>query len=226
MSTVLTLADLTKAAKLLQIDVAVIRAIDQVESNGAGFDKDGRVKILFEPATFNRMTKGAFLGIDVAKNVVAAKFGDRSSYSLDQHQQLKRAIDLQQWAQIATATDPSIRAAYPDPKKAEAAAALIRQVAPGVESMAYQSASWGRYQIMGFNFRFCGYRLVADFVAAMRRSEAEHLAAFVNFVIGKNLSRHLQAKNYDAFFTGYNGPQYKKMKYDQKFFAALKQFNG
>ena len=46
------------------------------------------------------------------------------------------------------------------------------------EEAALKSASWGRFQIMGFNHAACGYDSVQDFVAAMEESEDEHLQAF------------------------------------------------
>ena len=49
---------------------------------------------------------------------------------------------------------------------------------------ALESASWGKFQILGINCRLAGFADVEDFVAAQVLSEAEHLKAFVNFVIG------------------------------------------
>jgi len=223
-STRLTINDLRKAAAMLGCDFNVLRAVDIVESAGAGFDKQDRVKILFEPVTFNRMTKGVFIKIEFAKYLAIDLFKNplnRESYRLDQNEQLRKVANLAQWAKIATEKDASIVAAYPNPVHALAMADAIRKMAPSVEPIGHQSTSWGRYQIMGFNFRFAGYRILADFVTAMRRSEADHLAAFCNFVVGRGLSRHLATKNFDAFFKGYNGPAYKQMGYDTKFRAAL-----
>lgn len=44
--------DYQKAAEVIGCDIAVIMAVAHVESNGAGFDEKGRVKILFEPHKF------------------------------------------------------------------------------------------------------------------------------------------------------------------------------
>src|SRR5688572_2769844 len=46
---------------------------------------------------------------------------------------------------------------------------------------ALQSASWGRFQILGSNFRMVGYDDIEDFVTDMCDSEAKHLEAFLAF---------------------------------------------
>lgn len=51
----LTLADFEAAAKKLGSSVAAVRAVADVESNGAGFLPDGRPKILFERHVFYRL---------------------------------------------------------------------------------------------------------------------------------------------------------------------------
>jgi hypothetical protein len=56
----LTDADFADAADLLKCDVAAIRAVDEVESNGKGFGPDGRPIILFEPHVFSRLTGHRF----------------------------------------------------------------------------------------------------------------------------------------------------------------------
>lgn len=85
---------------------------------------------------------------------------------------------------------------------------------------ALQSASWGRFQIMGFNHAVCGYAGAEAFVSAMVDSEVNHLDAFVGFVKGNRLDRALRAKDWAAFARGYNGPAYAKNKYDQKMATA------
>jgi len=206
--------DLQDAAQMLRIDLNVLRAIDIVESNGSGFDKLGRVKILFEPFTFNRMTNRLLEGLSVSGNLIAPKFGDRSTYSLDQHQLLKRAMDLVPFAQIVVAKDYT----PPDENKA----IRLRRLAKNVGLIAQQSCSWGRYQIMGFNYKAVGYRTVQAFVKDMETSEVYHLRAFCAFLVGKKLDAALREKRYDDFFRGYNGPAYKKLGYDRKFHAALR----
>jgi hypothetical protein len=66
-------------------------------------------------------------------------------------------------------------------------------------SEAWQSASWGMFQVMGFNFRMVGASSIGDFVRDMFRSESNHLDAFLSFVRGKHLTGSIRTKNWAAF---------------------------
>lgn len=82
---------------------------------------------------------------------------------------------------------------------------------------ALRSASWGRFQIMGENFRAAGFSTVKEFVLAMAKSESEHLKAFVNFVgSNKSMLASLRKKDWAGFAAAYNGPSYKRNNYDKK----------
>jgi hypothetical protein len=91
---------------------------------------------------------------------------------------------------------------------------------------ALSSASWGKFQIMGYNYGLAGFADVDSFVAAMHIDEDQHLHAFVNFVKNKNLVDELQRKNWAGFALGYNGSGYKENKYDEKLAAAYNKFKG
>lgn len=88
---------------------------------------------------------------------------------------------------------------------------------------ALMSASWGKFQIMGFNHQVCGFDDVDDFVAAMVESEDRHLEAFVSFIETNNLDRHLQSLDWAKFARGYNGPQYRKNNYHIKMSRAYEK---
>jgi hypothetical protein len=55
----LTDADFARAAKALNVEVAAIRAVAEVEAAGAGFLSDGRPAILYEAHIFHKHSKGA-----------------------------------------------------------------------------------------------------------------------------------------------------------------------
>jgi N-acetylmuramidase len=87
------------------------------------------------------------------------------------------------------------------------------------------SASWGRFQIMGSNYKAAGFRSVRAFVKAMTQSEADHLRAFVSFVAADaRMKKALQDRDWAAFAKAYNGKGYAKNKYDEKLAAAYKKF--
>lgn len=90
---------------------------------------------------------------------------------------------------------------------------------------ALMSASWGKFQIMGFNFALAGFNSLQEFINAMYKSEREHLMAFVNYVIQMSLVDELINKKWADFARKYNGPEYKKNNYDIKLAAAYKKYN-
>lgn len=71
---------------------------------------------------------------------------------------------------------------------------------------AFKSASWGLFQLMGFNFGACGFASVDAMVSAMAQSEGDQLMAFVRFCLTNKLDGALRAHDWEAFARGYNGP--------------------
>lgn len=91
---------------------------------------------------------------------------------------------------------------------------------------AMKSASWGRFQVMGFNYAAAGFSNVEDFCVAMWKSEDEHLRAFVNFIkANPNMHQHLRNRNWAGFANAYNGPAYAQNKYDTKLAAAYRKYS-
>lgn len=69
-----------------------------------------------------------------------------------------------------------------------------------------KSASWGKFQIMGFNYMWCGYDKLQDFINDMYRGEEGHLKAFVGFVSAdKKLLQALRDADYTTMALRYNG---------------------
>lgn len=87
---------------------------------------------------------------------------------------------------------------------------------------ALRSASWGAFQIMGDNYRLCGFQNAEDFVAAMVSGEPAQLDAFVAFVKKNHLDDELIRTDWAGFARGYNGPAYRANKYDEKLEAAYR----
>lgn len=90
---------------------------------------------------------------------------------------------------------------------------------------ALMSASWGKFQIMGFNFPVCGFKKIQDFVNAMYRDEDEHLDAFCNYVINVGLADELRDQRWDDFAYRYNGPEYQKNDYAGKLARAYIKYS-
>ena len=89
---------------------------------------------------------------------------------------------------------------------------------------AMMSASYGKFQIMGFNFEACGFSSVEEFFEAMHESEAAHLNAFVKFIKARGLDDDLRLHNWQTFARVYNGPGYRKNQYDQRIAAAYQKY--
>jgi hypothetical protein len=70
---------------------------------------------------------------------------------------------------------------------------------------AVASASWGLFQIMGFNHTACGFANAKDFITDMCRSQGQQLKAFAAFVRANNLADELVRKDWEGFARGYNG---------------------
>lgn len=89
---------------------------------------------------------------------------------------------------------------------------------------ALMSASWGRFQIMGFNHALCGFSTVDEFVRAMKMGESPQLLAFVEYVKQVRLDDELCDKRWADFARGYNGPAYQKNSYDIKLMKAYLKY--
>lgn len=180
------------AADDLGVEVAVIKAIDEVESAGDGFTDDGNVKILFEPHIFWRELK--------KNGKVPEKYVNGNDDIL--YPKWKKGTYgkvSQQWSRLDRAMKID-------------------------EQSALASASWGKFQIMGFNYIQCGFKTLNAFVDAMKLNEYEHLKAFVNFVKHNKLDKYLIAKDWAKFAERYNGAGYKLNKYDTRLAKAYEKF--
>lgn len=85
---------------------------------------------------------------------------------------------------------------------------------------ALQSASWGKFQLMGFNHRLCGWDSIGGFVADMYRSEKSQLTAFIGYVRGRNLDDEIRDRRWTEFAHGYNGPAHAENDYAGKMARA------
>lgn len=87
------------------------------------------------------------------------------------------------------------------------------------------SASWGMFQIMGFNHELCGEKSVAGFVDMMHKSELHQLLLSARFIKSAGMLPALQQKNWAEFARRYNGPKYAENKYDTKLKNAYEAFS-
>ncbi|MDI9239905.1 N-acetylmuramidase family protein [Lysobacter sp. LF1] len=94
-------------------------------------------------------------------------------------------------------------------QRLEAAVALDRDAA-------LKSASWGAFQLMGFNHAMCGFPDVERFVQAHMAGGDAQLAAFASFVDRAVFLDPLRRHDWASFARAYNGPGYAANQYDRK----------
>jgi hypothetical protein len=97
---------------------------------------------------------------------------------------------------------------------------LLRRAMKIDEQAALKSCSWGLFQIMGFNHEAAGYPSVQSMVIDFTIDEENHLQAAVNFIVKNGLDDELRRHDWAGFAEAYNGPGYRKNRYDEKLVEA------
>lgn len=85
---------------------------------------------------------------------------------------------------------------------------------------ALMACSWGLGQVLGENWKLCGFTSVEAMVRKCLEGEGGQLDVMVAFIKGKGLAKHLVARNWAAFARGYNGKLYAENAYDRKLATA------
>lgn len=202
----ITDADYKDAALTIGCEVEVIKAVAEVETRKAPFDKQNRPTILYERHVFARNTK--------PKGKYDDENPDISGYKRPYKAPNTKNKKLVQTGKL-NAFDP-YGVSYPRLSKAYS----LDQEA------ALKACSWGKFQILGENYRATGFSSVLEFTKAMGISEREHLKAFVKFVkADRNLQKAAISKDWTTFARIYNGPDYKKYDYDTKMESAYKKYS-
>lgn len=197
------------AAVKLNCEVAAIKAVDYVESRGSGFNKNGTPKILFEGHVFWRELEKRSISAEKferGNETLLYKRWTRVHYGKGENNEIRQQ---REWARLERAI--SIGKGLPE-------AAIFKECA-------LMACSWGRYQIMGNNYKLCGFKDVFDMYFAAGMSEAAHLDMFVSYVIKRRLDDELRDRRWTDFARSYNGPMYYKNKYDIKMAQAFLKFN-
>lgn len=177
--------DFVLVAKLLDVEVAALKAVQYVETGGrGGFFAPGKPAILFEGHIFWNQLKRRGINpedhVSGNENILYPRWSkEHYMGGLREYERLEQARKIN-W---------------------EAADA---------------SASWGMFQLMGFNFAACGEKSVESFVKSMTESECRQLILTGRFIKQLGMLPALQTKNWPEFAKRYNGPAYAENKYDLK----------
>lgn len=180
----LTHSDYLRAAHVLGVEVAAIKAVAEIEAPRGGFLVSGEPTILYERHIFSRLTNRRY---DNQYPTISNRIPGGYIGGIAEHLRLQRAVELDRDA-------------------------------------ALQSTSWGKFQIMGFNYAACGCKTLQEFINLVFRSEQAQLGLFVNFLRSQGLVKYLKAKDFTGFARRYNGPAYAKNKYDTRLRAAYRRY--
>lgn len=184
--------DFVRAAKLLDVEVAAIKAVQEVETGGrGGFIRIGYPTILFEGHIFWSQLKKQGLNPEdyvVGNEDILYPKWTKKFYKqgMAEYDRLSRAKNINETAALC-------------------------------------SASWGMWQIMGFNYAACGCASVYDFGTEMQLHEGTQLNLFVEFLRTNGLDKYLRNKDWAQFARHYNGPGYKENRYDEKLESAYRK---
>lgn len=97
------------------------------------------------------------------------------------------------------------------------------------DDAALKSASWGLFQVMGFNYEAMGYDSVRHYVETLVASEAGHLDSLVRFIKANSLASKLvgckpgDPESCIGFVRAYNGPGYARNNYHRKLAEQLRR---
>lgn len=92
---------------------------------------------------------------------------------------------------------------------------------------AFASASWGKFQVMGFHAEALGYASSFALALSTTVSEAAHYELLCRFIEANRLVTAMRAISADpkdcrAFARAYNGPAYAQNRYDEKLARAMR----
>lgn len=184
-----------KSAEKIGCEVATLKAVATVESNGSGFQSDGTPTILFEPHIFWKQLK---------------------LNGINPEELLKKDPSLSDILYPVWGSKPYGKYSLQS-NRLERASKINREAA-------LMSTSYGLFQIMGFNWNLCGVSSLQDFINAMYKNEDSHLDMFDDYIVNSGLDDELKNKDWKGFARGYNGSSYTKNNYDKKLKEAYNKF--
>jgi hypothetical protein len=188
MPTQLTSQKINEVAWKYSIEPAVLHALADVESAGSGFLPDGRVKILLERHWVYKLLKND-RKLDPRPLAVALPSVCGPSWNPQRYPYGSSASQYDRIGKIITWAQEH------DPERWET-----------YKKVAYEASSWGRFQLMGLHYKRCGYPDIYAMKHSFEADEGEHLAAACRWMRSNGLLGRLQARDWEAFVRGYNGP--------------------
>lgn len=188
--------DYSKAAQLLGVEESAVKAIASVESAGDGFITD---------KNGNKLPKILF-----ERHVMFKRLRDFTS--------IKSADMAAKYPDIVNPSPGGYKGEWAEHERLDRAVKIDRVTA-------LESASWGRFQVLGMHWKVLGYPSVQAFVNDAYTEDGQ-LNIFIKFIqADKRLVKALKEKDWTTFARIYNGPSYQINKYDLKMKAEYERFN-
>lgn len=191
----LTDARIAEIARENGIHPAALLAVKLIESGTkSGFLDSGKPQILFEGHVFYKYLKANVKSLDM--NKLCAQYPNIVYPKWDKS---KYFGGEKEWTRLEQARKINMK-------------------------YANYAASWGMFQVMGFNYKTCGCKSIDEFVEKMCTSQEQQLLLTLNFLKNSNLIVPLQNRQWATFAKGYNGPGFAQNKYHIKLQAAYNNY--
>lgn len=191
----LTDARIAEIARENGIHPAALLAVKLIESGTkSGFLDSGKPQILFEGHVFYKYLKANVKSLDM--NKLCAQYPNIVYPKWDRS---KYFGGEKEWTRLEQARKINMK-------------------------YANYAASWGMFQVMGFNYKTCGCKSIDEFVEKMCTSQEQQLLLTLNFLKNSNLIVPLQKRQWATFAKGYNGPGFAQNKYHIKLQAAYNNY--
>lgn len=178
--TKLTDYDYQRVANELGIEVAVIKAVSDIEAGKShqGFVAPGQPTLNYSKNMFLKNLRQRGINVSAATKSTSPAFlpinrKKYTSYGKAQHARLESAMAI------------------------DTVSAIL-------------SCYWGMYQIGGFNWKKCGCSSPQDFASKMSESELMQLELFAHFISNNGMLKYLKNKNWYGFAKIYNGRNAKR----------------
>ena len=95
------------------------------------------------------------------------------------------------------------------------------------KSIALEAASWGQFQVMGFNAVGIGYSTVEEFVEQMYQGIDKHLLALCRFIMATPAAlKGIRTQDFAMLAKAYNGSGYAANNYDTDLSKYFNQVKG
>lgn len=206
-----TAQDYTELAKRLKVPESYVRAVAEVETRDHAFLVTGKTTILFERHKFDSLLSKA-----LKKQHVLARL--LKQLAIEGNAQDVLALIRKRHPNICSSTAGGYLGGAKEWERLELARSFDQDAA-------FESASWGRFQIMGFNHKLAGYPSAVAMALDYEHSEKNQLKSLATFIENQpNMHSALKRRDFAEFAKLFNGPAYKNNQYDTRMDSAEKRW--